>query len=225
MRLPYRLFFFSLCLPLLGCVSRPSRLPSETFAFAPSAGSPSKVADPQPILVLRSVRVVPAFSGQDFVYRATDYRYERDPYAHFLASPDLLVRSTLSDSLLNSGLFRVVAAGESALMTHSFAEISVRELYGDFRPRRVPAAVLSMRFLLIQSPRGLPLWEKKITRRIPLKERSASALMHGWNTALRQILAEAAPPLAEHIREVDQAAEKAARPTDHEPAPPPTPKS
>ena len=229
MRPPFPLFLLSLCLPLLGCVSRPAQIPSESFAFSPSVGSPSKTIDPQPVLVLRSVRVAPAFSGEDFVYRAADYRYERDPYARFLSSPGLLIRSTLSDVFLNSGFFQGVAAGESAIMTHAFTEISVRELYGDFRPGRTPAAVLAMRFLLIQSPRARLLWEKTFTRQIPLKERSASALMRGWNTGLHQILAEAAPLLAQQIREADQAAEKAAEPIEREPigrkpAPPSPPK-
>ncbi|VVM07739.1 ABC-type transport auxiliary lipoprotein family protein [Methylacidimicrobium tartarophylax] len=220
-----RFFFLALCLPLFGCVSRPTRLPSETFDFAPSTGSSVKEGDSRPAIVLRSVRVVAAFAGEDFVYRATDYRYERDPYAHFLSSPELLIRTAVSDNLQASGLFQTVAGAGSAILTHTFAEISVRQLYGDFRPGRPPAAVIALRFLLIESPRGTPLWERTIVRRVPIGERSASALMLGWNTGLRQILAEAAPLLAKQIREADQAAEQAAKPTGHKPAPPSPPKS
>ncbi|WP_018291187.1 ABC-type transport auxiliary lipoprotein family protein [Verrucomicrobium sp. 3C] len=220
-----RLFFLSLCLSLFGCVSRPTRLPSETFDFAPSTGSSVKQGDSRPAVVLRTVRVVAAFAGEDFVYRATDYRYERDPYAHFLSSPELLIRTAISDGLQASGLFQAVVGAGSAIMTHTFAEISVRQLYGDFRPGRPPAAVIAVRFLLIQSPRGTPLWERTIVRRVPIRERSASTLMRGWNTGLHQILAEAAPLLAQQIREADQTAEKTAAPTGHEPTPPSPPKS
>jgi ABC-type uncharacterized transport system auxiliary subunit len=219
------LFFLSFCLPLFGCVSRPTRLPSETFDFAPSTGSTAKQGDSRPAVVLRTIRVVAAFAGEDFVYRASDYRYERDPYAHFLSSPELLIRTVVSDDLQASGLFQAVVGAGSAIMTHTFAEISVRQLYGDFRPGRPPAAVIALRFLLIQSPRGIPLWERTIVRRIPIRERSASALMRGWNAGLRQILAEAAPLLAKQIRDADQAAEKTAEPAGRKPAPPSPPKS
>ncbi|VVM07170.1 hypothetical protein MAMC_01472 [Methylacidimicrobium cyclopophantes] len=219
-------FLLFFCLPLLGCISRPNRLPSESFGFVPSVVAPSKTDAPKPTLVLRSVRVVPAYAGQDFVYRAADYRFERDPYAHFLTSPELLIRSAVSDSLQNSGLFQMVVAGGSAVLTHSFAEISVRELYGDFRPRSSPAAVISLRFLVIQAPGGNPLWEGTISRRIPLRERSASALMEGWSTGLRQILVEAGPLLAKYAREADLAAQKAAENANQTPAPTlPKPKS
>ncbi|MDD2676653.1 MAG: ABC-type transport auxiliary lipoprotein family protein [Methylacidiphilaceae bacterium] len=219
------LFFLSFCLPLFGCVRRPTRLPPETFDFAPSTGSSAKQGDSRPAVVLRTIRVVAAFAGEDFVYRASDYRYERDPYAHFLSSPELLIRTAVSDDLQASGLFQAVVGAGSAIMTHTFAEISVRQLYGDFRPGRPPAAVIALRFLLIQSPRGIPLWERTIVRHIPIRERSAPALMRGWNAGLRQILAEAAPLLAKQIREADQAAEKTAAPTGHEPTPPSPPKS
>lgn len=215
-----RLLLLSFCLPLLGCVSRPARLPSETFGFAPSTSSPVKTDDQRPTIVLRSVRIVPAFAGQDFVYRAADYRYERDPYAHFLAAPELLIRASVSDSLQDSALFQAIVAGGSAITTHSYAEISVRQLYGDFRPGRSPAAVIALRFLLIESPGGKPLWERTIARRIPLRERSASALMKGWNTGLRQILDEAGPLLAGYAREADRAAQKVAENVNREPAPP-----
>ncbi|MGD9897263.1 MAG: hypothetical protein AB7T14_09360 [Candidatus Methylacidiphilaceae bacterium] len=221
--------FVGLCLPLLGCISRPVRLSPETYAFTPVSPSSPQGSEAQPILVLRSVRVVPAFSGQEFVYRAADHRYERDPYARFLSPPGLLIRSTASDLLQETGLFQLVATGASSLLTHSFAEISVRQLYGDFRPDRKPAAAISLRFLVVQSPRGIPFWERTIARRIPLRERSASALMEGWNTGLRQILLEAAPPLAEHVREADQAARKAAEEAPQPKPPngstPPAPKS
>ncbi len=218
-----RLLFFALSLLPLGCVSRPKQLATESFSFAPAVAFPPKTEGSKPTLVLRSVRVVPAFAGQDFVYRAADYRYERDPYSRFLASPELLIRSTISDSLQGSGRFQAVAAWGSAIATHSSVEISVRELYGDFRHGRPASAVIALRFLLVQSPGGNPLWERTLLRRIPLRERSPSALMRGWNEGLRQILAEAGPLLAEHAREADQAAQKAVEKAELPPTPKPAP--
>lgn len=219
-----RLLLFALCLPLLGCISRPKQLATESFSFAPALTSPPKAGGPKPALALRSVRIVPAFAAHEFVYRVADYRYERDPYARFLASPELLIRSTVSDSLQSSGRFQAVAAWGSAIATRSSIEISVRELYGDFRPGRTPAAVIALRFFLVQSLGGKLLWEQTFLRRVPLRERSPSALMRGWNEGLRQILSEVGPLLAEHAREADEAAQKAAEKTEP-PPPPKTPSS
>ncbi|CAB4242822.1 protein of unknown function [Methylacidimicrobium sp. AP8] len=221
------LFLLWLCLPLFGCMSRPARLPSESFAFSPATGFPAKQDASRPVLVLRSVRVAPAFSGEDFVYRAADYRYERDPYAHFLSAPDLLIRTAISDRLQASGLFRAVVGAGSAVMTRSFADVSVRQLYGDFRPGRQPEAVIALRFLVTQVPPGTPLWEQTIVRRVPIRERSPSALMQGWNAGLQQILAEAGPLLVQYVRTADESApasaEKAGGVSGLKPSPPSTP--
>lgn len=219
-----------LCLTLFGCISRPKHLRLETFGFAPPSRTAAPAGDSAPILVLRSVRVVPAYQSQDFLYRAADYRFERDFYAHFLAPPDQLIRSASLDLFQASGLFRAVVSGVNAIPSRGHLDLSVRELYGDFRPGWAPAAVISLRFLLIESPDGMPLWNRTLLRRIPLRERSPSALMRGWDTGLRQIIAEASPSLAKQLQAAEEKAQKAAekaaippaRKTAPAPLPPPT---
>jgi len=84
------------------------------------------------------------------------------------------------------------------------AEITILELYGDFRRSSKPAAVLTLRFILLESPEGIPgnlVFEEEYSRRVLLKGRNANALMVGWNEALTQILAQ----LGSDLRRMDSA--------------------
>ncbi len=89
-----------------------------------------------------------------------------------------------------SGGFSTVVETGSALKPDTLVEIQVLQLYGDFRPSEPPAAVMAMRFVFfseISSP-GKPVLQQEYTQRIPLKARTAAALIEGWNQALSQIL-------------------------------------
>ncbi|EEF57775.1 conserved hypothetical protein, partial [Pedosphaera parvula Ellin514] len=66
-------------------------------------------------------------------------------------------------------------------------------LYGDFRDRVHPLAVLEMRFLVFKKAgrnRGDVVFQKTYFRRIPLKARTAAATVAGWNEALQEIMKE-----------------------------------
>jgi len=69
----------------------------------------------------------------------------------------------------------------------------VVELYGDFRRPHEAAGVLRLRVLMFDCPNGVPaklILEQDYSRRIPLKARTADALMAGWNRALAEILSQ-----------------------------------
>jgi len=70
-------------------------------------------------------------------------------------------------------------------------EIHVSELYGDFRPAENASAVLAMRLEFFDAPNGIPgkaILQREYERKIPLKARTAAALIDGWNQGLAQIL-------------------------------------
>jgi cholesterol transport system auxiliary component len=85
-------------------------------------------------------------------------------------------------------------------MPATFAlEATVTELYGDFRPRGKPTAVMTVQFTLVDL-RGVSLkvkLERTIGRRVQLTDASPQALMHGYGQALGQILGELTPQLAQ----------------------------
>lgn len=187
-----------LCLPLIilllgGCLSRPS-LVKESFAFAiPPA--PNATTTSGPVLGIRRIFVAPPFDSQSLTYRTGANSYERDPYAGFLASPDDSLAEPLRDYLRNSGLFRAVTEPDSNLTPNLELEVTVSQLYGDFRNRSQPTARFEMRLLAFKHGSTSPVLQKDYTRNIPLQARTAAALVAGWNEALNQIITEAAQDL------------------------------
>jgi hypothetical protein len=122
-----------------------------------------------------------------------DFSYDADPYAEFLVPPAESLRPPIRSWMRQSDFFRTVVEPGSALRPNTMAEITVLELYGDFRRPPEPAAVLKLRFVLLDSPDGIPgklAFEQEYSRRVLLKARNANALMAGWNEALNQILAQ-----------------------------------
>lgn len=186
------LWFPVLCL-LSGCLSRPA-LRTQTFAFDPPADSaPKRTVQSERVVGIRSVRVAPPFDDRSLVYRLGDFSYQADPYAEFLASPEESLRAPIRSWMRESDLFRTVVEPGSALKPNSLAEVTILELYGDFRHSQEPAAVLTLRFVLLDAPDGIPeklAFEKEYTRRVPLKAKNPNVLMSGWADALNQILAQ-----------------------------------
>jgi len=187
-----------------GCLSRPA-LHTQTLAFDPPAGAPAEgAARSQRVVSIRSLRVAAPFDDRSLVYRVGDFSYAADPYAEFLVSPAESLRPPIQSWMRQCNLFRTVVEPGSAVKPNTMAEITVLELYGDFRPRQDPAAVITLRFVLLDSPEGIPgkvLFEQEYSRRVLLKARNANALMAGWNEALNQILAQ----LGSDLRPLDSA--------------------
>jgi cholesterol transport system auxiliary component len=172
-----------------GCLSKPS-IKTESFAFSiPAVTSPP--AGVGRVLELRDVKVAAPFDSQSFVYRTGPYSYERDPYAGFLAPPEQTFPAPLRGYFRDSGLFGAVVRPGSSLPANVSLEIYVSELYGDFRNRAAPKAVLRMTFRFFGMRSGLPaalLFEKEYSQAVPFQPRTAAALMGGWNHALQRIL-------------------------------------
>ena len=153
---------------------------------------------------IRSLRVAATFDDRSLVYRTGDFSYVEDPYAEFLVSPSESLRPPIRSWMLQSDLFQAVVEPGSALKPNTMAEITVLELYGDFRRGTKPEAVLTLRFVLLDSPDGIPgtlAFQGEYSRRVLLKARKADALMAGWNEALNQMLAE----LGSELRRLDSA--------------------
>jgi len=179
----------AVCL-LTGCLARP-HLEKQSFIFAPPSPTAAKAAPGSRVLGLRSLRVAAPFGGRAFVCRTGEYSYESDPYAEFKIPPAEALMSPVSAWVRESGAFGAVAEAGSALKPDTVVEIHVAQLYGDFRPSEQAKAVLAMRFVFFDVPHGIPgkvLLQQEYTRAIPLKARTAAALIEGWNQALALIL-------------------------------------
>ena len=177
---------------LSGCLSRPP-LVQQSFAFA----VPESVTNAGPrnggILVIRSIRVAAPFDSQSLIYRTGEFSYERDPYAQFLVDPASSLLQPLRAYFRASGFFAAVATPGSGLPANTQVEMFVRQLYGDFRDRAKPAAIMDIEFTFFDVSNERPqkvLFHENYMRRIPLQARTAEAVMAGWNQALQEIVSE-----------------------------------
>jgi ABC-type uncharacterized transport system auxiliary subunit len=183
------IFIAAVCL-LTGCLARP-HLDRQSFVFDPPARSAPSIRSSSRVLGIRTLQVAAPFEGRAFVYRTGEFSYDRDPYAEFMVPPAEGLAFPICRWLREAGGFNAVAEKGSSLKPNTLMEIQVGQLYGDFRPSENATAVLSMRFVFFDAPNGIPgkvLLQREYSRNIPLKARTAAALIEGWNQALAQIL-------------------------------------
>jgi ABC-type uncharacterized transport system auxiliary subunit len=192
-----KLFCLLLFVAATGCLSK-KPLNKESFAFNIPETNPSAVSTDAPILTIRQISVMPPFDSPSLTYRTGEFSYERDPYAGFLVSPAECLSEPLRDLLRNSGKFSTVTDSESALHGSLYLEVSVTQLYGDFRDKAHPTAALEMRFVLYNAgesrnsrfsrPAPTVLLQKSYTQHVPMKSRTAEAVVAGLNQALYEIV-------------------------------------
>ena len=177
---------------LTGCLSRPA-LDKQTFAFDIPAIAATNVIASGRVLRIRTLQIAAPFEGRSFVYRTGEFSYVRDPYAEFLGPPAEELLAPMRDWLRDSGNFIAVAEAGSALKPDLLVEVSVSQLFGDFRQPKRPAAILTMRFVLFDATNGVPgkaIFQQEYSRSIPLSTPTAATLMDGWERALSEILAQ-----------------------------------
>jgi len=183
---------------LTGCLLRPA-LNKQTFAFSTPAISATNVVASDRVLGIRNLQIAAPFEGRSLVYRTEEFSYVRDPYAEFLESPSDELMTPVRGWFRGSGDFSAVVEAGSALKPDTLVEISVSQLFGDFRQTEHPAAILTIRFVFFDAPDGVPgkiILEQEYSRSIPLSAPTSAALMDGWNQALAEILAEVSSDFA-----------------------------
>lgn len=188
----------ALLLALSGCLSRPA-LVRQSFALQSPPAASAVAAKGDRVLALRTVKVSPLFQDRSLAYRTGPDAYELDPYASLLVPPNRALAIPLCAYLRNSGAFKNVVEPRSPLAADTFLDVSVGELYGDFRQADQPAAVLSMRLLLFRGGNGKApelLLQKDYSRRIPLPQKTAASVVAGWDKALAEIMAKVSSDLA-----------------------------
>ena len=182
---------------LTGCISRPA-LNKQTFTFNAPAISATNVVTGDRMLGIRNLQIAAPFEGRSLVYRTGEFSYVRDPYAEFLEPPAEELLAPMRGWLRDSGNFIAVTEAGSALKPDLQVEISVSQLFGDFRQPEHPAAVVTIRFVFFNAPNGVPgkvILQQEYSRRIPLSAPTAAAMMEGWNQALAEILVEVSSDL------------------------------
>jgi cholesterol transport system auxiliary component len=177
---------------LTGCLSRPA-LDKQTFAFGVPVIAATNVVAGDRVLGIRNLQIAVPFEGRSLVYRTGEFSYVRDPYAEFLEPPAEELMSPLRELLRTEAGFSAVVEAGSVFKPDTLVEISVSQLFGDFRQPEHPVAILTMRFVFFDATNGVPgkvIFQKEYARSMPLSRPTAAMLMEGWERALSEILAQ-----------------------------------
>lgn len=165
-----------------------------TFLPRPDLGRAGVPGESLPGLLLVNVfSVAEAFAGKPMVYRFDEHRYETDFYNEFLVAPRDLVTQGVLEWLQRAQLYETVAPAAGARAPRALLlQGTVNELYADLRDPQRPAAVLSIRFHVVDETQpARPLRTAgELRRSIPIADASAAAFAEGVSRAMTEILAE-----------------------------------
>jgi len=143
------------------------------------------------LVSLNRVSVSSLFQSRFFTYRTGNTSYEQDPYAAFLAPPERSLAEPLRHWIRTSGAFGRLVEPGSGLSASLTIEVSVSQLYCDFRESSHPVATMELRWLIYKLSDGSPgriVLDKVYARETPLAKKSPAAIMTAWDNDLYQIL-------------------------------------
>jgi len=174
-----------------GCSSGP-HWKRQGFAFSMPADPPATNAS-ETITSLSRVSISPIFQSRSFTYRMAENSYEQDPYAGFLVPPERALAEPIRAWMRTSGAYGRVVEPGSGITPNIIVEVSVTELYGDFRKPTQPTSTMGMHFICCETQDGAPrrvVLDKFLSHSTPLERKNASALMAAWDADLREIMNE-----------------------------------
>jgi len=174
---------------LCGCASSPP-WPRQTFAFALPSDPPATSSNTN-LVSLHCLSISPLFQSRAFTYRTAENSYVKDPYAGFLIAPEQALTESIRAWMRASNAFGSVVEPGSGLTPTLVAEMSINQIYGDFRKASQPVGTMEVRFVLYEVKEGGPrriVLDKVCARETPLARKTPDALMAAWNTDLREIM-------------------------------------
>jgi cholesterol transport system auxiliary component len=139
---------------------------------------------------IRRFSISQRFEGKEFVYRKDNVTFESDFYNSFFISPSSNLREEFARGLLGLKTFEWDAGANTRIEPSHFIEITVSDLYGDFR--NSPKAIVNLELFVYTENQSIPLviLKKTYKRSIEIQTKEAGDLVAGYNQALKQILQE-----------------------------------
>jgi cholesterol transport system auxiliary component len=185
-------------LTLVSACSAPLNRPAPERRFYALTAKRPDVAAPAPrdksVLKVRPVQISPAYQGKEMVYRLGEVRFESDYYNAFFVQPASALAQQIEQWLGRSGVFGHVVDSTSQVQDAFLLEGMVNALYGDFRDKAAPKAVLEAQFFLLASVNDSyqVAFSKSYRQEVsfPAGFTDAAGLAEAYNTALAATLAE-----------------------------------
>jgi cholesterol transport system auxiliary component len=186
-------------LALVGCAPKPYEKRYYYFSLERQY-EPAK-ADNELVLELRPLTIDAGFNSKGLVYRKGEFEYESDFYNEFLVWPATMVTEKVRTWLSQTGLFARVPDGASSIQPTHTLEGNITALYGDLRERATPAAVIEIRFFLIENDRSKEslIWAKAYKGSCDASTPSAQALVEAFDRCLEKILTELEKDLSKKL--------------------------
>jgi hypothetical protein len=145
------------------------------------------------LVALSRLSISPLFQSRFFTYRTAESSYEQDPYAAFLAPPERAIAEPIRHWIRTSGAFGRLVEPGSGLSPSLTIEVSISQLYCDFRKSSHSVATMELRWVVYELADGSPgriVLDKVYARETPIAKKSPAAIMAAWDTDLHQILEE-----------------------------------
>lgn len=185
------LFLAAACSPSPLNRPAPERRLYNIAAVRPQAAPP---AGDKSVLKVRPLQISPAYQGKEMVYRLDETQYEQDYYNAFFVQPALNLTQQASQWLGRAGLFGNVVDSTSQVQDTHLLEGMVNALYGDFRDRASPKAVLEAQFFLLRNVKEnyAVALSRSYRKEVPFASgfKDASGLAEAYNKALAELLGE-----------------------------------
>lgn len=184
-----------------GCLRLEQEYP-ERRSFALTTERSLLPAPPSaPTLRLQPLQILPPFDGSSFVYRYDTVRFEADYYNQFLSPPEQLLEAEMQRWLGASGLFsQVLGTRRNRQGAGLLLAGTVTELYGDYRQRTQPLAVMAIDVAVHDNAAPALLWRRNYRYALPLAEPTATALALAWQQGLALLLLRLEEELAQTLR-------------------------
>lgn len=183
--------FFGLLAFVIACGSVSKTYPEKKFYLIELDKLNSDEIPPKgTAFKIRRLSLSQKFEGKEFVYRRDNVNFESDFYHTFFISPSANLREEIAKGLLDQKIFEFDANQNARWEPTHFIEVSVSDLYGDFRNE--PKAILNLE-AFVYTETGLNvtlLLKKNYQKSISINKKEASDLVVGWNRALSEILKE-----------------------------------
>lgn len=130
------------------------------------------------------------YDGKSLVYRMSENKYEKDFYNVYLIYPRDMVANATQKWLTQSNAFTQIIEQPTTFFPMYQLQGVIDEFYGDYREQ--PTAVVTIQFYAstsFNSKNGL-FSTPRITKRVPLADKSTQALITGQQQALSEVLQE-----------------------------------
>ena len=141
-------------------------------------------------LKMKKFYVSPRFESKSLVYKTSNHVYETDYYNRFIIPPSTMITEQVSQWLTSSPKIRYLADSRFTREVDYTLEGRVLELYGDFRNKENPVAVLTVEMVLLDEEESPPkaIIQEIYNEEIVLDGPSVSTIIAAFNQGLKSIM-------------------------------------